>query len=150
MIGLNQKQSKSLGLVSCTRKKQDGLCKASEMYTASALFAKAYAYCTKRYDAVAILSAKYGLLLPDDEIEPYNITLNGMNVGQIEEWSEKVFKQMNERLDLQDFSKVFFHTGKNYRQYLIPELEDLGIECKVPLENLSIGKQLAWYNRHDC
>lgn len=33
------------------------------MYSASDLFRKAYAYCTKKYDNVAILSAKYGFFL---------------------------------------------------------------------------------------
>jgi cytoplasmic iron level regulating protein YaaA (DUF328/UPF0246 family) len=49
------------------------------MYSASDLFKKAYDYCTKKYSAVAILSAKYGLLLPHDEIEPYDLTLKAMS-----------------------------------------------------------------------
>lgn len=48
------------------------------MYSASDLFSKAYAYCTKKYGVVAILSAKYGLLFPNDTIEPYDETLNRM------------------------------------------------------------------------
>jgi len=66
---------KSLGLVSCASSKQDYPCKASEMYSASDFFRKAYSYATKNYDFVAILSAKYGLLFPDDKIEPYDLTL---------------------------------------------------------------------------
>jgi cytoplasmic iron level regulating protein YaaA (DUF328/UPF0246 family) len=115
------------------------------MYSASDLFNKAYAYCIKQYDRVAILSAKYGLLLPDDEIEPYDITLNKMSVRKRKDWSKKVFEQMQQRLNLSDCEYVFFHAGKNYREYLMPELEDLGIKCVVPLENLRIGEQLRWY-----
>jgi len=55
---------RALGLISCTKRKKDFPCKASEMYSASDLFRKAYAYCYKNYDNVAILSAKYGLLYP--------------------------------------------------------------------------------------
>jgi len=33
---------------------------------------------------------------------------------------------------------------------LIPKLENMGINCETPLENLGIGKQKAWYKEHDC
>jgi len=141
---------KSLGLVSCTKSKKSYSCKASEMYQASDLFRKAYSYATKNYDVVAILSAKYGLLFPDDEIEPYDLTLNYMNSQQRKKWAEKVFSQMKDRLKLRDFDKVFFHAGKGYREHLIPNLENMGIQCEIPLEGLGIGKQKAWYKEHDC
>jgi len=119
------------------------------MYSASDLFRKAYSYAVKNYDSVAILSAKYCLLFPDDRIEPYNLTLSDMSSNEVKEWSERVFKQMNNRLQLSDFDKAFFHTGKKYRQYLIPKLEGIGIQCEIPLGNLGIGKQKAWYKEHD-
>lgn len=139
---------KSLGLISCTKSKQKHPCKASEMYQASDLFRKAYFYATKNYDFVAILSAKYGLLFPDDKIKPYDLTLNDMNSEQRKRWTEKVFNQMKSRLKLEDFGEVFFHAGKKYRERLIPKLENLGINCESPLENLGIGKQKAWYIKH--
>ena len=115
------------------------------MYSASDLFRKAYSYATKNYDFVAILSATYGLLFPDDYIAPYDLTLNDMNSQQRKEWAEKVFSQMRSRLKLGDFSRVFFHAGKKYREHLIPKLENRGIQCEIPLKNLGIGKQKAWY-----
>jgi hypothetical protein len=115
------------------------------MYQASDLFRKAYSYAAKNYDFVAILSAKYGLLFPDDKIEPYDLTLSNMNSQQRKEWSEKVFNQMNERLKLKEIDKVFFHTGTKYREYPIPLLKDMDITWEVPLEHLGIGKQLRWY-----
>lgn len=141
---------KSLGLISCTKSKQSYPCKASEMYQASDLFRKAYSYAIKKYDFVAILSAKYGLLLPDDEIEPYDLTLNDMNSQQRRQWAEKTFNQMKTRLKVGDFSRVFFHAGKKYRECLKPKLEDIGIHCEVPLRHLGIGKQMRWYKEHDC
>jgi hypothetical protein len=120
------------------------------MYSTSNLFRKAYAHCTKQYDKVVILSAKYGLLFPDEEIEPYNVTLRDASVDQVRKWSDKVFEQMKSRIDLKDFGKVYFHAGKKYRQYLIPKLEKEGLKCEDPLEDLRIGRQLAWYKEHDC
>ena len=140
---------KSLGLISCTKLKQSYPCRASEMYQASDLFRKAYSYATKNYDSVAILSAKYGLLLPNDKIEPYDLTLNDMSSQQRKEWAKTVFNHMKNRLRIEDFDKVFFHAGKNYRDHLIPRLEDMGIRCEIPLEGLGIGKQKAWYKERD-
>lgn len=139
---------KSLGLISCTKRKQVFTCKASEMYSASDLFRKAYRYATKNYDLVVILSAKYGLLLPDDKIDPYNLTLNEMTSNEVVEWSGRVFKQMKDRLQLSNFDKAFFHTGARYRQYLMPRLESIRIHCEAPLGNLRIGKQKTWYIEH--
>ena len=120
------------------------------MYSASDLFSKAYSYAVKNYDFVAILSAKHGLLFPDDKIEPYNLTLNDMNSDKRKEWTEKVFNQMKNRLNLREFGKVFFHAGKKYREPLIPKLENISIRCEIPLEGLGIGEQKAWYKEHDC
>ena len=63
---------------------------------------------------------------------------------------KKIFDQMKTRFNLNDFTEIFFHTGKKYRENLIPRLKDWGIQCKIPLEHLGIGKQLAWYKKHDC
>jgi hypothetical protein len=140
-----RKEHKVLGLISCTKAKLNRKCKASELYSVSDLFKKAYAYCTKHYDDIAILSAKYGLLLPDYEVKPYDKTLNNMSVEERKAWSKMVFKQMQTRLCLADFDRIFFHAGKNYREFLIRKLERSGLKIEVPLENLTIGKQLAWY-----
>jgi len=118
------------------------------MYSPSTLFRKSYAHAKKTYDVVGILSAKYGFLLPNDVIEPYELTLNKMRRRERLEWAERVFKQMQERLSLTHIKKIFFHVGVKYREYLLPMLKNMGTECIIPLEGLSLGEQLAWYNRH--
>ncbi len=120
------------------------------MYSASNLFRKAYKFCTKNYDDVAIISAEYGLLLPTEQIKPYNKTLNDMTGRERDDWAKMVFQQMTSKLVLRDYSMVFFHAGKNYRDHLITKLESVGLNCKVPLANLQIGKQLAWYSLRGC
>lgn len=117
------------------------------MYSASDLFRKACDYCKKKYDKVAILSAKYGLLYPSEEIEPYNVTLNNMTADQVKKWSDQVFEQSLVKIELSNLGKVYFHAGKRYKQYLIPMLENIDIEGEVPLRNLGIGEQLGWYKR---
>ncbi len=139
-------EKRTLGLISCTKAKQNYPCEASEMYLVSNLFQKAYRYCYKTYDDVGILSAKYGFLLPSDMIAPYNITLNSMSKSQRKDWAEKIFKQMETKLNLSDYKIVFFHAGKNYREFLAEKFNDTNIVTKAPLQNLTIGKQLEWYD----
>jgi len=137
-----------LALVSCAKSKRTVKCKASQMYTPSAIFKHSYQYATRHYDFVAILSAKYGLLLPEDEIEPYNITLKTMTTQQRRQWTEKVINQINEHIGLSKIKECYFHAGKKYRQFLIPFLEKTGIKCRIPLQGLPIGKQIQWYKLH--
>ena len=118
------------------------------MYSDSQLFRRAYAYATRSYDQVAILSAKHGHLLPNDWIEPYDLTLKNLTKKQRMMWAERVVKQMREKLNLDSLRDVYFHCGKSYREFLIPKLETYGIACHVPLRGLRYGEQLAWYDRH--
>jgi len=119
------------------------------MYSESNLFRKAYKYAMRSYDQVAILSAKYGLLLPDEEIEPYELTLKNRGKDKRLEWSKKALHQMEQKIGLDRIRGVFFHAGKEYRQFLRPMLKQSRISCEVPLEGLSIGRQLAWYNKRE-
>ena len=137
-----------IGLIACTKSKKNHRYKAIEMYSPSALFRKASSYAIKKYDRVAILSAKYGLLLPEDEINPYELTLKKMSKKERNEWAIRVFEQMKRRLNLSKGDRAFFHAGKEYRESLIPKLIEVGVECYVPLEVLSFGKQLEWYDKH--
>ena len=139
-----------LGLISCTKSKQTYPCPAAEMYQPSNLFRKAYSYATKCYDQICILSAKYGLLLPEDHIEPYELTLKNRGVKAKREWSQRVLAQIDERLDLKPDDKVYIHAGNDYREYLIPGLRSRQLEVHVPLEGISLFKQVPWYKNHGC
>ena len=138
---------KTLGLVSCTKSKRNYSCSAKEMYWPSELFRRAYDYCSKHYDYVAILSARYGLLLPDEKIDPYDLALKAMSDSEQIKWAERVLAQLNSKLPLRDISNVFFHAGLAYRAHLTRMLEGRGIQCIAPLEHLGFGEQTAWYAR---
>jgi len=138
---------KTLGLISCTKSKRNYSCPAKEMYWPSELFRRAYDYCSKHYDCMAILSAKYGLLLPDEKIDPYDLTLKTMSETERKKWAERVLVQLDSELPMTDISGVFFHAGLAYRTHLARLLESRGIRCAAPLEGLSIGEQMAWYQR---
>ena len=116
--------------LSCVSKKRDYSCFASDMYV-SDLFKKSLAYATKITEPtnVYILSAKYGLLELNQQIEPYELTLNTMN--------KKQRKENNISFD----EKTVFLCGKKYREFLIDKFPN----STVPLKHLGIGQQLAFY-----
>jgi len=134
-----------LGLISCTKSKQTYPCSAAEMYQQSNLFSKAYTYAQKHYDQIGSLSAKYGFLLPEEEITPYELTLKNMGKQAKRNWSKRVMKQMEEKLDLTQIDSIYIHAGKDYREYLVPLLEKYAT-IHIPLNGLGLGRQLQWYD----
>ena len=116
------------------------------MYEPSALFSKAYRYALKKYDLIGILSAKYGLLLPEEIIEPYDQTLKTMKKNQKQKWAIQVNNELSLKFDVEIISRVYFHAGKDYRDHLLPLIEQRKIDVEIPLKGLTYGRQLKWYN----
>jgi len=126
-------------LISCVSKKLGKRAKARDIYI-SPLF-KYYLKYAKSLnpDKIFILSAKYGLLDLEKEIEPYNKTLIKMSSKEIKEWADNVLSQLKEASDLVNDEFIFL-AGDRYRKYLIPYLSNY----KVPLKGLGIGRQLKY------
>ena len=126
-------------LISCASKKLPYKSKANDLYT-SPLFRYNLKYADSlNPDKIFILSAKYGLLHPDTEIEPYDETLNNKGKEKLKEWAEKVILDLKEESDLEKDEFIFL-AGNKYRRFLIPYIKNY----KVPMENLGIGEQLKY------
>jgi uncharacterized protein DUF6884 len=133
---------KKIVLLSCVSKKRQHKTKASDLYT-SPLFRFALQYArNQKPDAVFILSAKYGLLDLDTEIEPYDITLNKMTSAQRKEWAKEVAAQLKKRADV-EIDHFVFLAGQKYRENLISHIGNY----EIPMEGLGIGKQLQFLKR---
>jgi len=126
-------------LISCVSKKLSKKAKARDLYT-SPLFKYNLKYALSLSpDKIFILSAKYGLLDLDEEVEPYNKTLNKMKSKEIEKWAEDVLNQLKKVSNL-DEDEFIFLAGENYRKFLISHIKNY----KIPMKGLCIGKQLKW------
>lgn len=134
----------ALVLVSCVGQKRNELAPARDLYR-SAWFTKARAYVEKRHADWRIISALYGLVVPDAVIEPYERTLNKLGVVERREWAERVYGEI--RAQLVGHSRVVFLAGQRYREYLAPKLIADGYRVEVPMEGLTIGRQIAWLSR---
>ena len=129
-------------LLSCVKSKRAQRCRAGDMYT-SPLFQKMMAYAESlRPKRIFILSAKYGLLSPDDLIEPYEQTLKKMKTAERRAWAGKVLVALRQNCDL-DADDFVFLAGVPYRENLVPHIR----HYTVPMEGLDFGTQLQWLGR---
>ena len=130
-------------LVSCVKKKRETAAAAKDLYTSS-WFRKARAHVEATGMPWFILSAQHGLLDPDQEIEPYEKTLNKMKSSERKEWANKVMAQMEQRLP--ESEQIIVFAGKKYRDYLMSYLRSKASSVEVPLEKHRQGEQLSWFN----
>jgi cytoplasmic iron level regulating protein YaaA (DUF328/UPF0246 family) len=122
--------------------KRDKETKAKDLYV-SPLFKMNYAYAqSQNPDAIYILSAKFGLVDPEQIIPPYEQTLNTMKSAEVKDWALDVIEQMEGKVNFQK-DEIIFLAGERYRKFLLP----LCRNAKVPLLGLGIGKQLGWLKK---
>jgi hypothetical protein len=130
-------------LVSCVSKKSPTAAPAKEFY-ASPWFLAVRRYIEAAGDPWFVLSAKYGLVSPDQVLTPYDETLNSMKIAERRAWSSRVIAQMD-GTNLAPRSIVLF-AGLRYREFLMEYLNRRST-VEVPMEGLRIGKQLQWLKR---
>ncbi len=130
---------KRIVLLSCVSLKRSYKTQAKDLYI-SPLFLKSLEYARQMNpDAIYVLSAKYGLLDLNTEVEPYNVTLLNMPASEVRTWAKKVVNQLTACSDLQKDHFILL-AGLKYRKYLIPYLSSY----EIPLEGMPIGKQLQF------
>jgi len=130
-----------VAFVSCVKTKSAAPELAEHFYI-SPWFRMAKEYALRNSDHWFILSASGGLIRPDRPMKPYDLTLNGLGVKLRFTWADMVIGQIKE-LDLRS-SRAVVLAGKNYREFLMPELMSRFDEVDVPMEGLMMGQQLSW------
>jgi len=136
---------KTVCLIACVSKKQPVRAPAKELYI-SPLFKSAFAFAqTFQPDYTFILSAKYGLVDENEEIDPYDVTLSAMSSTQIREWAQRILAQLKSVADLETDNFIVL-AGDNYRKYLVPHLAN----CEIPLRGMRIGQQLQFLKSFNC
>ena len=85
-------------LISCSKSKGGHRDLARDMYV-SPLYRKSVLVAEGWGLSFSILSAKYGLLDPNETIEPYELTLKGASRQFKSEWAEKVDQQIRSSID---------------------------------------------------
>lgn len=125
-----------IGLVACCAEKLEKPSRAFELYQ-SDLFKKAVDYCRRHYNQWFILSAQYGLVNPNDVIEPYDRKLKASDG---EDWAHKVVVKLGLPPSVYGRTLYYAHAGKLYTDPLLAD-----VPMTFPMKGLGIGQQLAWY-----
>ncbi len=131
-------------LLSCVSQKQPVPTPARDLYTSS-WFRKARSYVERMRRPWFVLSAKYGLVHPDEVISPYDLTLNTMPIADRRRWANRVLTELEPNLE--GVGCVVFLAGQRYREFLELPLRSRGLNVCVPMEGLRIGEQLNWLTR---
>ena len=97
--------------------------------------------CRFQGEPFVILSAKYGLVEPDQILAPYEQTLNTMSIAERRAWARRVEAQMDQQLP--NFGRIVVFAGQRYREFLMDYLKRRWV-VEVPLEKRRIGEQLSW------
>lgn len=122
-----------VGLIGCGKEKLDHAAPAKDLYVGS-FFKLCKQWISKpgRVDEWAILSAKYGLVLPEQAIEPYDCTLNGGMYADYkarQSWAIRTSGEIVKRWCAQN-TVFMILAGANYRMAVewVPMVEDV-IRC---------------------
>jgi hypothetical protein len=135
-----------IALVACSRHKADRPLPARELYV-SPLFRAARAYAEQHYgpDHWLILSARHGLVHPDQVLASYDLSLRQLTAAEREAWGDRVAVELTDRFPAG--TVLWFHAGALYRAAIAPVVAH---QVREPLAGLGIGQQLAWYRRHSA
>jgi hypothetical protein len=118
-------------LIQCVASKKDETCKAKHLYD-STYFERMREYAEATGEPWKILSAKHGLVDPEETLAPYDAF--GLSNVQC--------KRIAAELDRQDVDSVRVIAGKKYVDPLTPELEAKGIDVVELCRGQRIGERL--------
>ncbi len=135
-----------VGLVGCVKTKGSRPSQARDLYD-STLFRGRRRFVEATCERWFVLSAKHGLVAPDEVIAPYDETLNEKPASAKRQWATAVLVRLAQLVDLP--GTVFeVHAGAEYRNFgLVDELRRRGATVEIPAADLSQGEQLAFYAR---
>jgi hypothetical protein len=115
-----------VGLIGCGKEKLSHPAPASDLYTGQ-FFKLCKQWISKpgRVGEWGILSAKHGLVLPDQELEPYELSLNSVTPDELLGWYNMVRDQLLKQWGREVIYMVL--AGSRYRQAAatMPMVEDV-------------------------
>lgn len=131
-------------LVACTSKKALYPATAENLYR-SPLFEGSKQFAETRCDSWFILSAKYGLLAPNEDVMPYDESLYEMAESERLAWAKRVHGRLTTLID--PSTRIVFLAGDKYRNHLQEYFENEHRMTTAPLSELGIGRQVAWLQK---
>lgn len=137
-----------IGLVGCTKSKRERRVPARDLYSVSALFRGRVAFVEKSCDQWLVLSAKHGVVHPDQELDPYDLTLVGAGMKRKRDWATRVLDELRGNMGELRGKTFEIHAGRDYWGFGLRDgLARGGASVVIPTEGLGQGQQLQFYSR---
>lgn len=139
-----------LALIGCGKTKREGTHPARCLYTGP-LFRAALAHAERTAERIYVVSARYGLLDLDREIDSYDETLSGKRMRERDEWGDKVVRDLFARLGGRRFELTIL-AGQDYAAPIAHHLylaslrpDSTVLSIERPLTGLGVGQRLRWF-----
>jgi hypothetical protein len=134
-----------IAIVGCGKRKRAEEWCARDLYTGGVTLAR-FRYAEREASDWRILSALYGVIHPDEVVEPYDYTIRDLReAGRIEQWASNAAFEIFHLTVVEQDRDVELHLGEAYARPLVPELEARGLTPRLPVRGLGTGKLLSWY-----
>lgn len=132
-----------LHLIACSAGKAAHAAPARDLYTGQ-LFRASRRYAEAQRAPWAILSAKHGLVMPGQLLEPYDAALAGRPEWARLQWGEQVAQLLCGMVP--DCAPIVVLAGRAYREAIMasPIARASSWDWQVPMAGLGIGQQKAW------
>jgi hypothetical protein len=138
--------SRRLILVGGVSEMLDAPSPAKDLYT-STLWEKRRHYAESTGMPWMILSARHGLVGPDEQIEPYDLTMSDETPAKQQAWSLKAAQAVIDECERSGIEVVEAHAASVYLENgLVDAVEGQGIRVSWPLQGQQLGEQYAWYD----
>lgn len=121
---------RKVALVACVKDKLNIPSKAIELYNNEAFRTWIKDAQSKDVDQIYILSGKYGLILPEEIIEPYDLNLNSQTDKYQIEWYRNVLKRLTELEDLNS-THFILYTNNTYYKGFVDEMKSFEIPYEI-------------------
>jgi hypothetical protein len=133
--------TKLIALVGCTSRQHAQAMPARWLYH-SEWFIRAAAVAETASAGWFILSARYGLLHPDQKIAPYDLILSDLSPSQRKVWAAAIVQSLAQIISPND--RLLLLADPDYHVPLLPLLENCTWRINAPLTSLSLAGQIAW------
>lgn len=118
---------------------------AKDLYTGS-LFVASRLFCESNYEQYCILSAKYHCLLPEDNIEYYDLYLGDLSKQEKAKWDRITAQQLIDKFP--EGTEFDFYTSKMYIKGVLSILDKNGVKYATYLNDLGLGYKIQWFQQH--
>lgn len=131
-------------MLGCVKKKLPRTAQARDLYC-SPLWNARRRYAEESARPWFIMSARYGLLTPEQRVAPYDLQIRQLSPSARRALGLEVTRDLARGFGSLQGRTVEVHAGAAYVDAIREPLNGLGAQVVVPTAGLSIGRQLAWY-----